>query len=156
MASEGGRKLKECGKQLLIDYVRWRRRNKHQIQLCGSLVTLTDQFQWKRDDESLTGVCFRARKRAEESEYRQLFGRVLLQCREKNSIAAVETIKQRFFFFFLKFKIKNYFQNINIQPKILYVVRKYENNSKNLSFGVRVYLSTSSAFCWLWDQGQVN
>ena len=76
----------------------------------------------------------------------------MLQRREKNGIAAVETIKQ----FFFKFKIKNYFQNINIQPKIFYVVRKYENHSKNLSFGVRVHLSTGSAICWLWDLGQVN
>ena len=68
-----------------------------------------DQFQWKRDDESLTGVCFRAGERAEESEYRKLFGRVLLQCREKNSIAAVETIKQRFFFF-LSLRLRTIFR----------------------------------------------
>lgn len=152
MSSEGGRKLKECGKQLLIDYVRWRQRDKHQIQLCRSLVTLTINFSEKEMMKAWL-ECFRAGEKIEESEYRQLFGRVLLQRREKNGIAAVETKKQCFFF---KFKIKNYLQNINIQPKILYVVRKYENHSKNLSFGVRVHLSTGSAICWLWDLGQVN
>lgn len=70
MPSEGGGKLKECGTQLLIDYVRWRQTSDSGLQVTGDS---NDQFQWKRDDESLTGVCFRAGERAEESEYRQLW-----------------------------------------------------------------------------------
>lgn len=50
------------------------------IQITGDS---NGQFQMSKGDESLIGMCFRAENKIEESEYRQLFGRVLLQSREK-------------------------------------------------------------------------
>lgn len=111
-----------------------------------------DQFQWKRDDESLTGVFQSRGKNRRKWIQTTLWKGFAAKEREKWHSCCWN--KKAIFFF--KFKIKNYLQNINIQPKILYVVRKYENHSKNLSFGVRVHLSTGSAICWLWDLGQVN